>query len=86
VDWVAKARWVVDGNIWTSSGIAAGMDCMYAFVGYIWGEEESKDLAMSLEYERHTDSHWDPFADYWGATWPLTPEAGGGDDGAGGSG
>jgi len=85
VNWVAQARWVVDGNIWTSSGIAAGMDAMYAFVAYIWGEEQSKDLAMSLEYERHTDPHWDPFAEYWGATWPLTPGAGSGDGSAGGS-
>ncbi|PUU73184.1 class I glutamine amidotransferase-like protein [Tuber borchii] len=84
VNWVAQARWVVDGNIWTSSGIAAGMDAMYAFVKYIWGEEQSKDLAMSLEYERHTDPHWDPFAEYWGATWPLTPGAGSGDGSAGG--
>ncbi|RPB00714.1 DJ-1/PfpI family protein [Choiromyces venosus 120613-1] len=87
VDWVAQARWVVDGNIWTSSGIAAGMDAMYAFVGFIWGEEQATELAMSLEYERHLDSHWDPFAAYWGATWPLTPPSGGGRDGgaAGGS-
>jgi putative intracellular protease/amidase len=25
ITWVAKARWVVDGNIWTSSGVNAGM-------------------------------------------------------------
>lgn len=24
VNWVPSARWVVDGNIWTSSGVAAG--------------------------------------------------------------
>ncbi len=24
INWVAKARWVVDGNIWTSSGVSAG--------------------------------------------------------------
>ncbi|THH26711.1 hypothetical protein EUX98_g7478 [Antrodiella citrinella] len=24
IDWVAKARWTVDGNYWTSSGITAG--------------------------------------------------------------
>jgi transcriptional regulator GlxA family with amidase domain len=25
IQWVPKARWVVDGNIWTSSGATAGM-------------------------------------------------------------
>ncbi|KAG0639014.1 ThiJ/PfpI family protein [Tuber brumale] len=79
VNWVAQARWVVDGNIWTSSGIAAGMDAVYAFIGHVWGEEQAKELAMTLEYERHTDPHWDPFAEYWGATWPLTPGAGDGE-------
>jgi putative intracellular protease/amidase len=29
VNWVPTARWVVDGNIWTSSGVSAG-----EFFGY----------------------------------------------------
>lgn len=24
IEWVPKARWVVDGNVWTSSGVTAG--------------------------------------------------------------
>ncbi|TYZ69128.1 hypothetical protein PybrP1_000559, partial [[Pythium] brassicae (nom. inval.)] len=32
VKWIRQARWVVDGNTWTSSGITAGMDMAYAFV------------------------------------------------------
>ena len=24
IEWVPRARWVVDGNIWTSSGVTAG--------------------------------------------------------------
>ena len=24
IDWVARARWVVDGKFWTSSGVTAG--------------------------------------------------------------
>jgi transcriptional regulator GlxA family with amidase domain len=62
VNWVRKARWVVDGNIWTTSGVAAGMDGFFAFVGEIWGEEVTNDLSKILEYERHADSSWDPFA------------------------
>ncbi|KAH8927761.1 class I glutamine amidotransferase-like protein [Atractiella rhizophila] len=30
IEWVPKARWVVDGNIWTSSGVTAGMDMIHA--------------------------------------------------------
>ncbi|KAF7162610.1 hypothetical protein CNMCM5623_007835 [Aspergillus felis] len=26
--WVANARWVVDGNIWTTSGVSAGIDAI----------------------------------------------------------
>jgi transcriptional regulator GlxA family with amidase domain len=33
VDWIPVARWVVDGNIWTASGVSAGIDCMAAFIG-----------------------------------------------------
>jgi transcriptional regulator GlxA family with amidase domain len=33
VNWVPVARWVTDGNIWTTSGVAAGLDGTWAFVG-----------------------------------------------------
>ena len=62
VKWVHVARWVVDGNVWTTSGIAAGIDGMYAFVEAIWGNETATAAANDLEYERHTNSSWDPFA------------------------
>ncbi|EFY97870.2 Isonitrile hydratase [Metarhizium brunneum] len=62
VDWVAKARWVTDGNIWTSSGISAGIDMMYAFVSEIYGPDVAGDIARRSEYIRNTDSADDPFA------------------------
>lgn len=62
VKWVAQARWVVDGNIWTSSGVSAGLDVVYAFIGEVYGSSVAEKLANMLEYERHTDSNWDPFA------------------------
>ncbi|KAH7104486.1 class I glutamine amidotransferase-like protein [Auriculariales sp. MPI-PUGE-AT-0066] len=73
VNWVPEARWVVDGNIWTSSGVAAGMDAIFGWVRELWGEERAARIANILEYERHTDPSWDPFAGIWNATWPLTP-------------
>lgn len=68
VRWVPKARWVVDGNVWTSSGISAGMDATYAFVAQVFGEEVARGLADASEYERHTDSEWDPFGERWGVS------------------
>ncbi|KAJ3793573.1 class I glutamine amidotransferase-like protein [Lentinula aff. detonsa] len=63
VNWVAHARWVVDGNIWTSSGVSAGMDATIAFVEKVYGKEQAKKIAREMEYERHEDPSWDPFAD-----------------------
>ncbi|KAF1834966.1 class I glutamine amidotransferase-like protein [Decorospora gaudefroyi] len=65
VKWVAEARWVVDGNIVTGSGISAGIDATYAFVGFNYGEEIAQELADSAEYVRWTDPHHDPFAKRW---------------------
>ncbi|KAK5626861.1 hypothetical protein RRF57_002576 [Xylaria bambusicola] len=62
VQWVRQARWVVDGNIWTSSGVSAGIDLMFAFIKDQYGEETSKRLADKAEYVRNPDSSVDPFA------------------------
>ncbi|KAF8752226.1 Class I glutamine amidotransferase-like protein [Rhizoctonia solani] len=39
VQWVPKARWVVDGKFWTSSGVTAGQDMAYEFLKTLAGEE-----------------------------------------------
>lgn len=62
VNWVRQARWVVDGNIWTSSGISAGIDLMFAFVADQYGEEVAKRLADGAEYVRNPNANDDPFA------------------------
>jgi putative intracellular protease/amidase len=62
VDWVAQARWVVDGKFWTSSGVSAGIDMALALVAQIAGEPAARTLAKYLEYEWHADPAWDPFA------------------------
>jgi len=66
VDWVARARWVVDGNVWTSSGVSAGIDVTFAFITAVYGAEAADEVANILEYERHTDPSWDPFAELAG--------------------
>ncbi|KAJ4364965.1 hypothetical protein N0V83_008581 [Neocucurbitaria cava] len=67
VKWVPEARWVVDGNIVTGSGISAGIDATYAFVSMNYGEEIAQELADSAEYVRWRDAEHDPFAKRWGA-------------------
>lgn len=65
VNWIPRARWVVDGNIWSSSGVAAGMDMTYAFIAAEYSAELAQHLANVMEYEPHKDHHYDPFADIW---------------------
>ncbi|KAH0580686.1 hypothetical protein J132_02400 [Termitomyces sp. J132] len=66
VKWVGHARWVVDGNIWSSSGVSAGLDAVFAFIAAIYGEEAAERVANILEYERHQDPQWDPYAKLFG--------------------
>jgi transcriptional regulator GlxA family with amidase domain len=65
VNWIGEARWVVDGNITTGSGISAGIDATYAFVADNYGETIAQELADSAEYVRWTDADHDPFAKRW---------------------
>jgi len=44
VHWITHARWTVDGNIWTSSGVSAGMDAVSAFIACFLGD----DLATNI--------------------------------------
>ncbi|KAL1708480.1 class I glutamine amidotransferase-like protein [Schizophyllum commune] len=61
IDWVARARWVVDGKFWTSSGVTAGMDMANAFVAQLAGDPAAKMIQMGLEM-RAKDQDDDEFA------------------------
>ncbi|KAG6364064.1 hypothetical protein INS49_009167 [Diaporthe citri] len=63
VNWVHRARWVNDGNIWTSSGISAGIDVTFAWIADVYGADVAKNIADRMEYTRVTDADNDPFAD-----------------------
>ncbi|KAK6498221.1 hypothetical protein TWF506_004461 [Arthrobotrys conoides] len=66
VKWVPSARWTHDGKIWTSSGVAAGMDMTYAFLSKVYGKEGVVDNVLNaIEYAPHTDPKWDPFSVVW---------------------
>lgn len=62
IDWVPSARWTEDGKIWTSSGVAAGMDMTYAFLKMMYGTDGLDDVMNGIEYAPHQDPHWDPFS------------------------
>ncbi|EEP76180.1 conserved hypothetical protein [Uncinocarpus reesii 1704] len=61
VNWIEKARWVVDGNIWTTSGISAGIDGMLALLEHVYDKEIADRQAYILEYIRNEDPSNDPF-------------------------
>lgn len=46
VDWIGHARWVVDGNLWTTSGVSSGVDGMLGFVECVYGPEVAKTVTM----------------------------------------
>jgi transcriptional regulator GlxA family with amidase domain len=62
VEWVPEARWVVDRNRWTSSGVAAGIDMALALIAHVYGSEVAYSVADGTEYDWHVDPDWDPFA------------------------
>ncbi|KAL8784782.1 MAG: hypothetical protein Q9213_003762 [Squamulea squamosa] len=66
IQWVQRARWVEDGNVWTSSGVSAGIDVTLAWIGRVYGEDVAKGIADGLEYTRQVDSGRDEFAGIWG--------------------
>ncbi|KAH9218288.1 class I glutamine amidotransferase-like protein [Leptodontidium sp. 2 PMI_412] len=68
VKWVAEARWVVDGNIWTSSGVSAGIDVAIAWIASVYSEKAAVQVVNMMEYVRHTNSTDDPFARLYGLT------------------
>ncbi|KAF0689742.1 Aste57867_18853 [Aphanomyces stellatus] len=62
IDWITHARWTADGNIWTSSGISAGMDMTYAFLVHVFGTERMKPVLEIMEYTPSVDAAHDPFS------------------------
>ncbi|KAH9114102.1 hypothetical protein AeMF1_011808 [Aphanomyces euteiches] len=62
IEWVSQGRWVVDGNIWTSSGVTAGMDMTNAFLEHLFGAERVHRISEIIEYSPATDASQDPFA------------------------
>jgi len=65
ITWIAKARWVVDGNIWTSSGVSAGSDMALAFMSHLVGPQITRVIRGQVEIAELTQEE-DPFAAFHG--------------------
>ena len=66
VNWEPNARWVEDGNVFTSSGVSAGMDMTLSAIATMHGKERAEQVAVWCEYDWHKDASWDPFAKIYG--------------------
>ncbi|KAF8671821.1 Class I glutamine amidotransferase-like protein [Rhizoctonia solani] len=65
INWIPKARWVVDGNTWTSSGVSAGADMAHAFMEFLVGDNFTT-VARNIVEWRAAEQGDDPFAHEWG--------------------
>ncbi|KAB7772577.1 dimethyladenosine transferase [Xanthomonas maliensis] len=61
VEWVKRARWVEDGNVFTSSGVSAGTDMALALIARMFGHADAKNVADIAEYRWNEDASDDPF-------------------------
>jgi len=63
---VVEERFVRDGNIWSSAGVAAGMDLTLALIAAIAGEEIAGRVQLAAEYypalKRYGAAHKAPMA------------------------
>lgn len=65
VNWMKKARWVKNGNIYTSSGVSAGIDMTLGFISDLVGYEVAEKQSTEIEYDWKQDSTWDPFSELY---------------------
>ncbi len=65
-EWIAKARWIQDGNIFTSAGVSAGIDMSLALIKEIWGERKAQEIADWAEYHWNQDFTNDVFSEKQG--------------------
>jgi transcriptional regulator GlxA family with amidase domain len=59
--WLKRARWVVDGKYYTSSGVSAGIDMALGFVAELHGRATAIEVARQMEYVWNEDKENDPF-------------------------
>lgn len=62
---MSHARWVQDGNIWSSSGVSAGIDAIFGWISHVYGEAVAKGIADGIEYTPHLIASYDPFSELY---------------------
>lgn len=62
VHWERSARWVEDGQIFTASGVSAGMDMALGLIDRLWGRDTARFAALEAEYLWNENRDNDPFA------------------------
>ncbi len=62
VDWQRRARWIVDGKFWTSSGVSAGTDMALALVQHLYDPPTARETARRAEYVWSENPGDDPFS------------------------
>ncbi len=62
VKWIRKARWVVDGKYYSSSGITAGIDMALGFIADKHNIKTASEIAKALEYIWNNNKDEDQFA------------------------
>nr|GAT56128.1 predicted protein [Mycena chlorophos] len=65
IEWVPRARWVVDGNVWTSSGVSAGGDMALAFIEHLTNAAVARMIRSVAEVQESAQDD-DPFAEIHG--------------------
>ncbi|TDT45149.1 DJ-1/PfpI family protein [Maribacter spongiicola] len=61
VEWDKQARWKVDENYYTSSGVSAGMDMALGFLADRHGLDFARNVAWEIEYNWIEDKDNDTF-------------------------
>ena len=64
--WIAKARWVDSGRIWTTSGVSAGADGVLAWMESLIPKETLTYVVNTMEWIRAESADNDPFAEIFG--------------------
>lgn len=62
VIWQRNARWVEDGNLFSSSGVSAGTDMALGFIARLFGNAKAEEAAKHAEYLWNSNKADDPFA------------------------
>ncbi|EPS39808.1 hypothetical protein H072_6356 [Dactylellina haptotyla CBS 200.50] len=65
VRWQPHSRYVRDQNVWTTSGVSAGVDGMLGWVEYVWGSTLASQIEANMEWTR-LGANGDKWGDYYG--------------------